>query len=172
MRCIGRLLIAPRSLNLIAAAILIAATSCARSDSQQFDPKLVKEYNRRIAAYDSVVRSINTDTVYGLWRALLVADDPQAALMRVQCAYARLEYRYGANAVFDADKRMRDTLWRGVSREALARMTASVADVDHSMGRGTCDPMPTEHAPKWLVDWTIYPLPQLPPSATDSSSRH
>jgi hypothetical protein len=46
-----------------------AQTPPPRRSVQSFDPTLVREQQRRIAAFDSVVRTVKTDSLYRLWQA-------------------------------------------------------------------------------------------------------
>jgi hypothetical protein len=54
------------------------------------DPALVQEQRRRIAAFDSVVRLVNTDSAYKLWHATVTAPDIRVAELAVMCEYHRL----------------------------------------------------------------------------------
>jgi hypothetical protein len=95
----------------IAAATVCGAPKPETTDSS-FDPALVQEQKRRIAAFDSVV---------------------------------------DGNAV-------------GRMSEGLRGESMPVTDA-------LCGGLPEKQAPYWLRNWSVYPLPVLPPSATDSTPR-
>lgn len=68
------------SLLLVCAGAVVAnmLRACAQAPQppqpgRSFDPALVREQQRRITAYDSVVRAVNTDSAYRLWQATLTA---------------------------------------------------------------------------------------------------
>jgi hypothetical protein len=63
-----------------------------------FDPALVQKQQRRIAALDSVVRSINTDWARKLWRWAQTLPDAKVGQQQVECEYGRLMQKYGAAA--------------------------------------------------------------------------
>ena len=136
-----------------------------------FDPALVQEQQRRIAAYDSVVRTINTDSVYKLWRWSLTLPDPKVGQQQVQCEIDQMMFHYGGAASMAALRRMEDTLWRGVDPQQIARLRRGLKGMSLPITRAICGPRTTEKAPYWLREWYIYPLPQLPPSPTDSAPR-
>lgn len=158
----------------VVGTVLCFVTACGQSSSsdlRSFDPALVQEQQRRIAAFDSVVRSINTDSAYKLWRWTLTAPDAKVGQQKVQCEYDRIGFVYG-NAGSIAITRMEDTLWRGVDPELVERMKVNLKGMSLPIDASVCGPHPPKQAPYWLREWTVYPLPQLPPSATDSAPRH
>jgi hypothetical protein len=159
---------------LLAACAMMASvtTACAQSDpppraQQHFDPALVREQQRRIAAFDSVVRTVNTDSLYKLWHAMLTASDIRAAQLDMDCEMDRLDYQYG-QAAYTAMEHMRDTLWRKDDPGAVSRMDQRMAGASTPIGRDTCGPPPPARAPYWLREWYVYALPRLPP-APDSA---
>jgi hypothetical protein len=164
-----------RSLTLLfCAGALVANTlgACAQTPPhpvQSFDPALVREQKRRIAAYDSVVRTVNTDSAYRLWQATLTAQDIRTAQLRVDCEYEHLSDRYG-QAWYDAIQRMQDTLWKHADPAAVKRMRARSVGESIPIGRDTCAPRPSILAPRWLREWYVPPLPALPPSASDTTT--
>lgn len=138
---------------------------------QSFDPALVRERQRRLAAFDSVVRTVNTDSLYRLWQATLTAPDVRQALLLVQCELGRLSYQYGRYAAHEATKRMQDTLWKHADPAAVRRMDQRAAERGSiPITRGTCGPLPPVRAPHWLREWWPYQLPQLPPSPDDTAT--
>jgi hypothetical protein len=130
---------------------------------------LVKEQQRRIAAFDSVVRLVNTDSAYKLWHAMLTAPDIRKAQLAMMCENAHLSDRYG-RAAYVALRRMADTLWRSDDRALVARMDARLEGGSPAIRAETCGPPPEERAPKWLREWWVYDLPKLPPSPDSAGS--
>ena len=95
--------------------VILPVTVFRRLDSVLESQTLQEQaINRRIAAFDSVVRSINTDSVYKLWHSSLSLSDPKVGQQRVKCEQGRLMYRYGAPVAMAALRRMQDTRWRDV----------------------------------------------------------
>ena len=155
-------------------SLLIAGTACGQATPRaepRFDTALVNEQHRRIAAFDSVVRSINTDSVYKLWHWTLTLPDPKVGAQQVECELDRIGYRYGVPATAAALRRMQDTLWRDVDAGQVARLGRGLKGESLPFERAICGPRRTEEAPYWLREWSVYPLPQLPPSPTDSVPR-
>jgi hypothetical protein len=165
------------SLLLVCAGVMMVNTldACAqpppppRPAVQSFDPALVRERARRTAAFDSVVRAVNTDSLYNLWQAMLTAPDIRAAQLRVDCELTHLSYRYGLAAYY-ATKRMQDTLWKHADPAAVNRMDRRAEGSSPSITRGTCGPPPAVRAPRWLRRWEAPPLPALPPSPDDTTT--
>lgn len=163
------------SWSLLAVACL-SGTACGqaspRRDTRSFDPALIQEQKRRIAAFDSVVRSINTDSVYKLWHWSLTLPDPKVGQQQAMCEGGRLAYRYGVPATAAALRRMQDTLWRDADPQQVARLGHGLKGESLPVNGTICGPRTTEKAPYWLREWSVYPLPLLPPSPTDSVPRH
>ena len=126
------------------------------------DTTIVREQQRRIAAFDSVVRGVNTDTLYSLWHAMLSAPDIRKAQLAVMCEDFRITDRFG-RAGAQAIDRMNDTLWKRDDPELVNRMDQRLVGESPSIGRDTCGP-PVQAAPVWLRDWNVPALPALPPS--------
>lgn len=162
-------MIIPRTAaHLILVTVLLAATGCGQSPKPDagnppIDPAIIAEQRRRIAAFDSVVRTVNTDSAYRLWHAMLTSKHPRVEQLAVDCEYDRLSYRYGV-AASTAIRRMTDTLFRDADRRAVARLDAAMAGAGPEIGSETCKPYPTKRAPAWLRNWYVYELPKLPPS--------
>lgn len=147
---------------------LIVGWSCtggprAESSKPSFDPAIGAEQLRRIAAFDSVVRTVNTDSAYRVWHAMLTSKRIRVDQLKQECEYDRLAYRYG-RAAFAALTRMEDTLWRHDDPRVVARMDAALGGASPEIGRETCGPPPAERARQWLREWSVPELPQLPPS--------
>ena len=161
------------SLVPLLSATLLLVTACGLSSSNEdsaFDPELVQEKQRRIAAFDSVVRSVNTDSAYRLWHWTLTAPDAKVGQQKVECEYDRILFANG-RAGSMAIARMEDTVFRHVDPELVHRMKVNLKGMSLPSDESVCGPPPSKRAPYWLREWTVYPLPQLPPSATDSAPR-
>jgi len=124
---------------------------------------LAREQRRRIAAYDSVVHTVNTDSAFKLWHAMLTAPDIRKAQLAMMCEYARLGDRYG-NAGAVALRHMLDTLWKRDDPRVVDRMDRRLVGESPGIGRDTCGPPSGPMAPAWLEHWYVPVLPQLPPS--------
>ncbi len=133
------------------------------------DGALIKEQQRRIAAFDSVVRVVNTDSAYKLWHAMLTAPNIRVTQLAMMCEYHRLSGMYG-EAAYVALRRMGDTLWRHDGAAAVGAMHKRMEGESPAMQRDTCGPPPDKRAPRWLVEWTVYELPKLPPSPDSAST--
>lgn len=167
--------VAGRSRVQLLAALLVAGTACGQATPRaepRFDTALVNEQHRRIAAFDSVVRGIDTDSAYKLWHWSLTLSNPKVGQQQAMCEEDRLMYRYGVPAAMAALRRMQDTLWRDVDAGQVARLGRGLKGESLPFERAICGPRRTEGAPYWLREWSVYPLPQLPPSPTDSAPRH
>jgi hypothetical protein len=154
---------------------LASVAACAQGravpdTAKSFDAALLKEQQRRIASFDSAVRMVNTDSAYRLWRAMLTAPDVRKGQLAVMCEIIRLQYRHGRAADVAID-RMNDTLWRGADPAAVQRLDAGLSGESPQIGRDTCAPYPSQQAPYWLVHWTVYDLPKLPPSPDSNPSQ-
>lgn len=149
--------------------LLLAGFACGQPPAHNAsrtgaDSALVREQGRRLAAYDSVVRSINTDSAYKLWHVMLTASDIRTAQLDMLCEYLRLSKRYGRNAAHDALARMRDTLWKHDDGRRVRDMDKRLAGESPMIGRNTCGPQSDPPAPNWLAHWYVPALPALPPS--------
>ena len=159
-----------RSWLFLIGASLLSSIACEQSPpraARTFDPALVREQQRRIAAFDSVVRSIDTDSAYTLWHVSLTEPEVRFAQLRVLCEYDKISYRYG-RAAFVAITRMEDTLWRHADPKLVVQLERNLVGPSPSLGSKTCDPMPAQRAPNWLANWYAYELPRLPPAPEDT----
>jgi len=86
-----------------------AAAARWKSDSTRYVTDSTK-WAHDSTVRDSVARSINTDSLYRLYRASLHADNPIQLTGAAQCETARLMLRYGAVLADAAIRRMQDTL--------------------------------------------------------------
>lgn len=80
---------------------------------------------------DSISRTVNTDSLYHLYREMLTAPNPVPIMLLVNCERGRLTWLYGSPAIA-AMTRMGDTLWHKDERDAanfmwdkLRNMTAA-----------------------------------------------
>jgi len=121
------------------------STSAATSHTQ--------EQQLRRAAFDSVVRLVNTDSAYKLWHAMLTAPDIRAAQLAMDCEYQRLSHRYGA-AGLRAIKKMSDTLWKHDDPQQVSAMRRRLEGGSPPIGRYTCGTDSLPAAPEWLQ---LYP---------------
>ena len=167
-----------RPIPLLVTAAVVASTlvACAQAPPEQtpvtpaVDPALLRERDRRIAAFDSVVRLVNTDSLYKLWHAMLTPADFRTTHALMQCELVRLGYRY-ESAADVAIRRMQDTLWRDADGELVARLHRRMAAQESPpISRAVCGPMPPPRAPAWLRNWTTNELPRLPPSPDSATS--
>jgi len=122
----------------------------------------VREQRHRIASFDSVVRSVNTDSAFRLWHVMLTAPDIRKAQLAMMCEYARLGDLYGQAGRVAID-RMADTLWKRDDPKLVSRMDRRLVGESPGLGRDICGP-PVPQAPKWLRNWYVPALPELPPS--------
>jgi hypothetical protein len=86
--------------------------------------KALAAWRRDSAVVDSVSRTIDTDTLFHLHRAVLGASDPAVAMQAVACEEWRLARLYQPLPAAAARKRMSDTLWRPEDAHALRRLKA------------------------------------------------
>lgn len=153
----------------VCASSLFTVAACAqpRPAKAPIDPALVKEQKRRIAAFDSVVRLVNTDSAFKLWHAMLTAPDIRKAQLAMMCENARVSDMYG-EAAYVALDRMADTLWKRDDPALVSRMDKRLVGPSLAYTSTSCGQPTTQMAPKWLREWTVYELPKLPP-APDSA---
>ena len=153
--------------------LCISQSACAQmprnADTSSFDPALVSEQHRRIAMFDSVVRSIDTNSAYKLWHWTVMLSDAKVG-QQVECEYDCLFFRYGTAAYY-AIRRMEDTVWRDGDPAQRSRTRSGLRGESLPVNEKVCGRPPGQRAPYWLREWFIYPLPQLPPSPTDSAPR-
>ena len=107
---------------------------CAAPQARPSDSAWVRDsttYEQHLAKWlaDSAVRDslsylVNTDSLYRLYRRMLVGD-PHEMLQPQACERFRLAWRHGAIPVDLAVARMLDTLWRGADPAALRRMQST-----------------------------------------------
>lgn len=77
---------------------------------------------------DSIASTIDTDSLYRVYRSMLTAPHPEEVWPLEDCLGRKLMWRYGMYPADRAMQRMRDTLWAGVEaqeRAAEARVAPS-----------------------------------------------
>lgn len=113
---------------------------------------------------DSVAATINTDSLYRTYRAMLVASDPEPLLTRASCIESELRWRFGMFPAQHAIDRMRDTLWQGKAQEQKAMEARFPTSVFITTSDAACGP----HGPRGrlFVDGVA-----LEPLRTDTRSR-
>ena len=79
------------------------------------------QWERDVRVRDSISRSINTDTLYWIYRAMLAKPDPEL-FARAHCVTSGIAYVYGSVPGLAAVKRMTDTVWKPGEAEAVRRM--------------------------------------------------
>lgn len=70
---------------------------------------------------DSISHTVDTDSLYRLYRRMFAAADPVPVMALVGCELGRLSWTYGGLPVGAAVKRMEDTLWRRSERDSVKR---------------------------------------------------
>jgi hypothetical protein len=78
---------------------------------------------------DSISRTVNTDSLYRLYRRMLAAADPVPVMAMVGCELGRLTWTHGGLPGLAAVTRMEDTLWRHDERDSVKRMWARVSNM-------------------------------------------
>jgi hypothetical protein len=115
------------------AACFFAATTAAGCQTGRAGPsadataKFVRDsikWVRDSVVIDSISRTINTDSLYHLYRAQLRAENPVPLEAAINCERTRIHWVYGSNAAKDAIDRMIDTVY-GKSDEAAGRRVSA-----------------------------------------------
>lgn len=124
--------------TLVAVAVVLGAW---RSSHPRHEPPvrgfaLGPEAEHREHVLDSVASTIDTDSLYHMYRSILNGADPVAVHQQVACMGDRIYSRYGALAADRALRRMFDTLWKGVEvqqREIWARVPSHAVGISDSI---------------------------------------
>jgi len=119
-------------------AILVAIASGCESAQPEAAPvpQPVNEWQRDSSAYDdalaiwlrdsavvdSVARTINTDSLFRMYRRMLRDTNPAPIMQEIACEEWRLRRRYKALPSQAALRRMMDTLWWPPEADAVRRM--------------------------------------------------
>jgi hypothetical protein len=116
---------------------------------------------------DSISRTIDTDSLYRIYRGALKADNPEPLFQQAGCEQARLYRRYGSMPARAAVERMEDTLWKAHERAAVIRMAARLPSTVVLSGRH-CERAVGAGAPEYVGDTpldtrTDRPMPRRRP---------
>ena len=88
---------------------------------------------------DSLSRGVPTDSLYGLYRAMLVAKTPRPYLEPILCLQNNLNWRYGMQPTARAITRMKDTLWKPDEKGAVRAMEERMPSADFiTLDNKTC----------------------------------
>ena len=119
---------------------------------------------------DSIVRTVRTDSLYRLYRAMLYAADPTPIYQEVFCEGSRLSDRHGIRASTIAKKRMQDTLWKhGEERLYNSIYTRMPSTYMFTVSDSTCGPMGPP-PPDSIDGVSLRYAPRLPALKPKSSS--
>ncbi len=77
---------------------------------------------------DSILRTINTDTLFRDYHRMLAAADPVALVGQVECECSNVLWHYGGLPGIAAIDRMMDTVWRRDDTTAVRRMYDKTTD--------------------------------------------
>lgn len=115
-------------------------------DAEAIERIELASYEKALAAWlrdstvvDSVSRTIDTDTLYALYRKMLTAPDPAAIYQEIACEEWRLSRRHHSLPTAAAVRRMMDTVWRRDEAELVRLMNARLPKPGHvSAGHWSC----------------------------------
>ncbi|MFL5614870.1 MAG: hypothetical protein ACJ796_14500 [Gemmatimonadaceae bacterium] len=82
---------------------------------------VLRKWLRDSTVIDSLSRLVPTDSVYRMYRGLLVAQDPAPLMQDIKCAEFALRWQYGSLPAGDAIRRMRDTVYSKADQTAVNR---------------------------------------------------
>ena len=149
-----------RSLLIPSALILSVVGGCEEQRASRVDPgaaarwpsdsaKYAKDsasYARQMHVLDSLSRRVNTDSLYGLYRATLTARDVVAAAGAVNCEHDRLARLHGLIPSEYAIKRMVDTLHKAGEADAWKHFDDRLASMSVqqtvNLGEWPCGDLP------------------------------
>jgi hypothetical protein len=97
-------------------------------DSSAYD-EAVAIWLRDSAVVDSVARTINTDSLFRMYRRMLNDTNPAAKMQEIACEEWRLRRRYQTLPSTAAQRRMMDTLWWPPEADAVRRMNERLANI-------------------------------------------
>ena len=113
------------------------APPVAQRDSLDYEQRLTT-WLRDSAVVDSVARTINTDSLFRLTRALLHTTDAVAAQQKIECEKARIASQFGTVPAMRAINRMGDTSWSAAERVRVNALFAEGGMV--FVNRKVCGP--------------------------------
>lgn len=116
---------------------------------------------------DSISRTVNTDSLYRLYRRMLAAADPVPVMAMVGCELGRLSWTYGGLPVDAAVARMEDTLWRRGERDSVKRMWVRISNMSvEDMAKQGLSPRRcgwrASHMPEFFNGTDLFALPGRP----------
>jgi len=82
----------------------------------------LKQFLRDSTVIDSLSRLVPTDSLYHLYRAVLVASDPTIVMQQIKCEEFSLRWHYGSLPARDAIARMRDSVYKRNEQELVKRV--------------------------------------------------
>lgn len=88
---------------------------------------------------DSLTRAVPVDSLRKPYTAMLNADDPKAIAPELGCEQSRLSYQYGIFILYEADRRLRDSLWRQAGPRAVERMDEKLAGAIGGSNLAACN---------------------------------
>ena len=133
------------------------ATPEARQAYTRDSAQYVKDsthWARSLFVLDSISRSIDTDSLYRLTRAVLAAEKPAPIYTALSCESARIVRRYGSIPADMAIRRMNDTLRAPADERRWQAMVAKLdalpieERVKLVVGKQTCGPSGPMAPPK------------------------
>ena len=136
------------------------------ADSAAFAQRLSR-WLRDSSVIDSLSRSVSTDSLYRLYRAMYAAKNPETYVAPIGCFESDLVWRYGRAPAQVAMHRMMDTVWKPGEGDGLKaierRMPATSFFSDSTCGRPTGRRLPDTVAGTWLGYRLPRPTPPKPP---------
>jgi hypothetical protein len=109
-----------------------------RRDSGAYEAALAI-WLRDSAVVDSVSRTVDTDSLYRLYRRLLTDPNPAPLVQEIACEEWRLRRRYKPLPFEAAERRMLDTVWLPHETDAVRQVNARLSGIDEpTADRWTC----------------------------------
>jgi hypothetical protein len=99
-----------------------------RRDSAAYETALAK-WLRDSLVVDSVSRTINTDSLYRLYRKMLHHSNPSIVMQEIACEEWRIRRLYRALPSIEAQRRMSDTVWRPGEGDAVRQMNKRLPEI-------------------------------------------
>jgi hypothetical protein len=120
---------------------IVTATSCSSpsrdhardstwlADSSRYATRVSRWVHDSIVI-DSLSRKVPTDSLYHLYRSMLVAPGPRPFLVSILCLQGNLDWEYGDLPGDLAIGRMKDTLWKPGEEKAYKAMESRLPPSD------------------------------------------
>lgn len=110
-----------RRISVAGMVLLPPLTACGTAGADRARVDSLQQASRHAEhVIDSVASTIDTDSLYHTYRAMLNAPHPEQLVALTDCIGERLIWRYGMYPADHAIQRMLDTLWNGVEDQARA----------------------------------------------------